>query len=146
MLLTFALLLGLAASAADPPKADAEPAGPIKVRRLTKDIPANARPRFGGKEVTTFTSLAELEKAFDKAAAAKLAKHVKFPGEVVVRIIYEVGGPPFPALEHEVEKKKSQVTFFFKYPPGDRDSALRLGVAFFVVPKGTTVKYIGEKK
>jgi hypothetical protein len=145
MLPTPAMFLGLALAAADAPKADAEPAGPLKVRQLTKDVPAGPKARGAGKAVTTFATLAELEKAFGKQDAARLAKQVKFPGEVLVRIAYEAEGS-IPDLEHEIDRKKRQVTFFFKYPPGARDSVLKLGVAYYVVPKGTTVKYIGEKK
>jgi hypothetical protein len=146
MLLTQVMVLGLALAAADAPKSDPEPAGPLKVRKLKNELPRVTADGRALKDVTTFASQAELEKAFGKAPAAKVAKQVKFPNEVVVRIAYQAEGSSIPELEHEIDKKMRQVTFFFKYPPGARDSVLTLGVALYAVPKGTTVKYIGEKK
>src|SRR5262245_37651663 len=108
-MLTPAILLGLALAGADAPKADPESAGPIKITERTKNIPGGAKARGRGTGVTTFTSLADLEKAFGKEGAARLAKQVKFPGEVAARIAYEVGGPPFPDLQHTIDKKKREV-------------------------------------
>lgn len=141
MMLTHVMVLGLALAAGDP-----EPAGPVKVRKLKGDVPRVGAGGRALKDVMTFASRAELEKGLGKATAAKLAKQVKFPGEVVVRIAYQAEGSSIPELQHEIDRKKRQVTFFFNYPPGARDSVLTLGVALYAVPKATTVKYIGEKK
>ncbi len=132
-------LVALAARSADP-----EPASPVKVRALT--IKTAAPPDLGGgKDAKVYTSEADLAKATTKEIAAEVAKAVKFADESVVVVSYGVSGPPFPKLEHEVSKKGKSVEFYYKAPKGPTGLALKLGLDFFAVTKGTTVKYVGAR-
>lgn len=124
--------------------AEPEPDAPIKVRALAVKgmLPLGLG---GGKVAKAFTNEADLARATNKALAAELSKSVKWDRESVVMVSYGVSGPPFPALEHEVKKKERLVEFYYKEPKGPRNLALKLGLEFFAVTKGASVKYVGAR-
>lgn len=137
-------VLALPALAADDKTGDPEPAGAIKVRPLTvKMVPFG---KGGGSLATVYDSKAALEKAYGKELAAELDKQVKFPNEAVIAVSYNLSGPPFPKLEHQVNKKSREVEFFYTPNKGPSGLALKLGLEFFAAPKGTKAKYTGAKK
>src|SRR5262245_4756796 len=117
MILAGALVLP---ALADDKKTEPEPA--VKVRALTvKKVPVG---KGGGDKATVYENKAALEKAYGKELAAELDKQVKFPGESVIAVGYEVSGPPFPKLEHEI--KKNDKTVEFSYTPNKGVSGLAL--------------------
>jgi hypothetical protein len=88
----------------------------------------------------------ELEKFAGAEAAKEIGKDVDFAKESVVAMQYETGGPPFGQPAWRIKKKddKLHVEFFVKEPeigPDEaRGLALKLGLDFFAVPKGSEVK------
>ena len=142
-----ALLLAAAAALAAPAeqkKADPEPDGALKVRPLK--VTKAPMDKAGGKEAVVLDSKAAVEKAYGKEVAAEIDKQVKFTTEAVIAVSYNVSGPPYPKLEHEVKKKDKAVEFYYTPNKGPSGLALKLGLEFFAVPKGTRARYLGAKK
>ena len=91
---------------------------------------------------------AELEKLVGKDPAREMGKQVKFATEQVVIVSYSTGGPPFGMLKHEIKgKDRKSVEFYVQEPKGlgKRGQALKVGLEYFAVTRGTPVKFAGAK-
>lgn len=136
--------LALPAWSDEQKQSDPEPGRMIKVRALkVTKVPMG---KGGGKDAAVIDSQAALEKVYGKELAAEVGKQVKFPAEVVLAVSYNVSGPPYPKLEHEVKQKDRTVEFYYKPNKGPSGLALKMGLEFFAAPKGTKAKYLGAKK
>jgi len=139
-------LLGLSVAGLRADKSPEPPVATPKVRALKA-----TRPLFkqlGGKnKVMVAKTAAELDKLLGKVLATELGKQVKFATEQVVIVSYQTSGPTFGILKHEVKgKDKKTVEFYVQEPKGvPRGQALKLGLEYFAVTKGTPVKYAGTK-
>lgn len=116
-----------------------------RVRRLTLSTPIDSLANFDSSMLATAD---DVEKYVGKPAAQELAKQVDFSKETVAVFGFTTGGPPFGVEKWEIKKEgdKEWVEFFVEEPDSPvRGRALKIGRAFFAVPKGMEVRFEGKR-
>jgi len=144
MLMAALMTAAVAFAPADDKKTDKDDP---EVRKLDQAILKDVKIMQAKPGVVVYSSEEDVAKAFDKDAAAAVARAVDFKKEEVAFVNYQVGGPPFGQLKFNADAKEKSVEFYVEEPKGGgiRGNAIRLGRDLYAIPKGTKATFGGRK-